>query len=285
MHTLTASTCIFVLLLVIVSPAPASEAAFHSTVTAPSSPVMPGDLLQPGDLLHIAVYENPDLTVDLRVPGEGMVQFPLVGRIAIQPGTSGEAFARMLQEQLEARFLNRALVTVTVKEYGIRRFYVMGGVARPGAFPLNPAMSATAMRAISEAGGLLADADRRNIMVMREDGRGASTALPVQVDGGQVADVTLLPNDLILVSQLERIYLTGQVKQPGSIPSNQANLTVARALSAAGGFAAYARMSQVQLLRAGQPVQAVDVVAILAGDAVDPVLIPGDMLHVPERRF
>lgn len=214
-----------------------------------------------------------------------MVQIPLLGRIAIPPGASGEDFARVLQERLEARFLNRALVTVTVKEYGSRRFYVMGGVVRPGAYPLLPALSATAVRAISEAGGLLTDANRRNIVVMRDDGRGGSVALPVQVDGHRPADVTLLPNDLILVSQLERIYLTGQVKLPGSIPSDRANLTVARALSAAGGFAAYARMSQVQLLRAGEPVRAVDVVAILAGEAVDPVLLPGDMLHVPERRF
>jgi polysaccharide export outer membrane protein len=283
MLQLTAACGILVLLLAVV-PAAAGETAIRS-VAAPEPAVPAGDLLQPGDLLHIAVYENPDLSVDVRVPGEGMVQFPLVGRIAIRPGTSGEAFARLLQERLEARFLNRALVTVTVKEYGVRRIYVMGGVARPGAFPLSPALSATAMRAISEAGGLLDDADRRNIMVMREDGRGASSALPVQIDGVQPADVVLLPNDLILVSRLERIYVTGQVKQPGSIPSNQANLTVVRALSAAGGFAAYARMSQVQLLRAGQPVRAVDVVAILAGDATDPLLLPGDMLHVPERRF
>jgi len=272
-------------LLLVGAAASASETATLVSAPAPAVAVAAGDLLQPGDLLHIAVYENPDLTVDVRVPSEGMVQIPLVGRIAILPGTSGEAFARLLQERLEAKFLNRALVTVTIKEYGVRRFYVMGGVAKPGAFPLNPALCATAMRAISEAGGLLNDADRRNIMVMREDGRGGSIALPVQVGGNQPADVALLPNDLILVSQLERIYLTGQVKLPGSIPSNQANLTVARALSAAGGFAAYARMSQVQLLRAGQPVRAVDVVAILAGDAVDPVLLPGDMLHVPERRF
>jgi polysaccharide export outer membrane protein len=214
-----------------------------------------------------------------------MVQFPLLGRIAILPGTSSETFARQLQDRLEATYLNRALVTVTVTEYGVRRCYVMGGVVRPGAFPLSPASSATAMRAISEAGGLLDDADRRNIVVMRDDGRGVSSAVLVRVDGAPPGDVTLLPNDLILVSRLERIYLTGQVKIPGSIPSNLAHLTVARALSAAGGFADYARMSQVQLLRSGQPVRAVDVVAIMAGEAVDPVLLPGDMLHVPERRF
>jgi polysaccharide export outer membrane protein len=277
------------IILALFCGASASEVATASPVIAPL-PVQPvtstaGDMLQTGDLLRITVYENPDLSVDVRVPGEGMVQFPLLGRIAILPGTSSETFARQLQDRLEATYLNRAMVTVTVKEYGVRRCYVMGGVVRPGAFPLSPAMSATSMRAISEAGGLLDDADRRNIVVMRDDGRGVSVALSVRVDGTPPGDVTLLPNDLILVSRLERIYLTGQVKIPGSIPSNLANLTVAHALSAVGGFAAYARMSQVQLLRSGQPVRAVDVVAIMAGEAIDPVLIPGDMLHVPERRF
>jgi len=276
---------VVIVLILLATPAPAQETARLSAMVEPLPARVAGDVLQPGDLLHITVYENPDLSIDVRVPGEGTVPFPLIGRIAILPATSSDALARLLQERLEAKYLNRALVTVTIKEYGIRRFYVMGGVARPGAFPLNPAMSATAMRAISEAGGLLDDADRRNIAVMREDGRGGSVVLPVQVDGEPPGDVALLPNDLIMVSRLERLYVTGQVKQPGSVPSNQANLTVARALSAAGGFAAYARISQVQLLRAGQPVQSIDVVAILAGDAADPVLRPGDMLHVPERRF
>ncbi len=238
-----------------------------------------------GDLLHIEVYENADLTSDVRVPGEGTVRFPLLGQITIPAGSSSDALARQLQDQLESRFLNRALVTVTVKEYAARRVYLMGGVVRPGALRLDPATPASAIRAIGEAGGLADDADLRRILVMREDGQGGSAILPVQIDGATPTDVALLPNDLILVARLGRIYVTGQVKQPGSVPSGQANLTVTRALSLVGGFDKYARMSQVQLLRAGQPVRVVDVVAILEGDGEDPVLAPGDMINVPERRF
>ncbi len=243
------------------------------------------DLLLPGDLLHVEVYENADLTSDIRVPVEGTVPFPLIGQIAVLPGTSCELFARQLQERLESRYLTRALVTVTVTEYGARRIYVMGGVAKPGALTLNAATPASAIRALGEAGGLSEDADRRSIVVVREDGRGGSTALPVQIDGAQPLDVALQPNDLVLVSRLDRIYVTGQVKLPGSVPSSRENLTVARAISLVGGFDKYARMSQVQLLRAGQPVRVVDVVAILAGDGEDPALLPGDMINVPERRF
>ncbi len=238
-----------------------------------------------GDLLHVEVYENADLTCELRVPGEGMVRFPLLGHIAIPVGINCDALARQLQSHLESRFLNRALVTVTVKEYAARRVYLMGGVARPGALRLDPSTPASAIRLISEAGGLVDDADRRRIMVMREVGNGGSIVLPVQMDGEQPIDVALLPNDLILVARLGRIYVSGQVKQPGSVPFGQLNLTVTRAISLVGGFDKYARMSQVRLLRAGQPAQVVDVVAILAGDGEDPVLAPGDMINVPERRF
>lgn len=259
-------------------------------LSAPPDPIVAPakastDPLLPGDLLHVEVYENADLTSDIRVPVEGTVPFPLIGQIAVLPGTSCELFARQLQERLESRYLTRALVTVTVTEYGARRIYVMGGVARPGALTLNATTPASAIRAIGEAGGLAEDADRRTIVVVREDGRGGSTAMPVQIDGAQPVDVALQPNDLVLVSRLDRIYVTGQVKLPGSVPSSQVNLTVARAISLVGGFDKYARMSQVQLLRAGQPVRVVDVVAILAGDGEDPALIPGDMINVPERRF
>lgn len=267
---------------------PVMPTASRSLTAMPATGAVTGrDVLLSGDLLHIEVYDNPDLTIDVRIPSEGRLQFPVLGQVDVLPGTTGDGLALQLQRQLEAKYLNRALVTVTVKEYGARRVYVMGGVAKPGAIPLNPDLTATAIRVISEAGGLVDDANLSSIVVMRENGRGGSSALPVRISpaGGQPTDVVLRPNDLILVSRLDRVYVTGQVRHPGSVACNQPNLTVARALSAVGGFDKYARPSAVQLLRPGQTVRVVDVEAILAGNGEDLLLKPGDMLNVPERRY
>jgi protein involved in polysaccharide export with SLBB domain len=55
----------------------------------------------------------------------------------------------------------------------------------------------------------------------------------------------------------------------------------------AGGFTRFARQGEVQLIRAGKPVLAVDVKAVLSGntDVQDPELGPGDTVFVPESRF
>ena len=113
-------------------------------------------------------------------------------------------------------------------------------------------------------------------------------AVVVGDNGNANKDVVLLPNDLVVVPRLDRIYIAGQVMKPGalSIPS-QETLTVSKAVSLAGGFDKYAREGEVQLLHAGEPVKAVNVEGILSGhrEFEDPVLRPGDTVYVPQRRF
>jgi len=251
-----------------------------------ASAAAPADFLTTGDLVHVEVYDNPDLTIDLRVPQDGAVQFPLVGGIDDINGMTCDELSAKFRALLEARFLNRALVTTTIKEMQPRRAFVMGAVAKPGAIELASDHSGTAIRALSEAGGLDDDADRRHIVVLR-DGANGPLALPVTIDAapGEGGDVVLRPNDLIMVARLDRIYVTGQVKQPGSVPSDPGKLTVTKAISLVGGFDRYARESKVQLLRPGAPIREIDITAVLKGQGEDPLLIPGDMINVPERRF
>ena len=246
----------------------------------------PSDILVTGDLVHVEVYDNPDLTIDLRVPQTGAVQFPLVGGIDGINGMTCDELSAKFRTLLEARFLKQALVTTTLKEMAPRNAFVMGEVAKPGAIELDSDHSGTAIRALSEAGGLGDDADRRHIMVLR-DGANGPTAIPVEIDAapGEGGDVVLRPNDLIMVARLDRIYVTGQVKQPGSVPSDPGKLTVTKAISLVGGFDRYARESKVQLLRPGAPIREIDITAVLKGQGEDPLLIPGDMINVPERRF
>ncbi len=244
------------------------------------------DHLMAGDLLQVQVYDNPDLACQVRVPVTGAVEFPLIGPLERIDLMTSEGLAGEISQRLERSFLNRAVVTVTVTQFGPRQGFVLGRVAHPGAYPLDPSQASSVARAISQAGGLLDDADSRNIVVLRTGANDEVTTVPVVLGtAATLADVPLRANDLIMVPGLERIYITGQVKQPGSIPSNAPNLTIARALSQVGGFDTYARTSSVELLRAGQPVTVIDVAAILSGKAPDLPLAPGDMVNVPERRY
>jgi polysaccharide export outer membrane protein len=273
-----------------VAPTPTVAPVGLVPVTGP----VPRDYtLYPGDLLKIEVFDHADLTTTLRVPANGMVGFPLIGEIKGLVGRSIDQLAGEISRRLLDGYIRQAVVTATVTEFSPRYAYVMGNVAKPSNIPLSPFGQLTAMQAIGQAGGFLEDANRAGAQVIRDDPAtpGAKLGLPLPVSDradSLTGDIELKPNDIIIVPRLDRVYIIGQVGKPGAVnlPSQEV-LTVSKAVSLAGGFAQYAKQSDVQLMRAGKRVQVVDVRAILTGDnkIPDPVLQPGDTVYVPESRF
>jgi polysaccharide export outer membrane protein len=92
-------------------------------------------------------------------------------------------------------------VTVIVAQMSSLRIYILGQVARGGAYPLVPDM--TAVQALSIAGGLTPFAKRKKIYVMRTE-NGETKMLPVNyqevVNGRQSQqNVLLKPGDTIVV--------------------------------------------------------------------------------------
>jgi polysaccharide export outer membrane protein len=260
-----------------------------TTATAPiSSKSNPGYRLYAGDVLHIQVFDNPDLETELRVPDSGNVTYPLIGEVKDLVGRTVEGLATELTKRLMDGFLRQAVVTITVKEYGKRTVTVMGSVGKPGNVELDPLRVTTAMQAIGDAGDFTEDANRVGSLVMRDNGR---IALPVPrgtKPADLAQDIVLQPGDIIIVPRLDRIFILGQVTKPGAIDlPSQEPLTVSKAVSLAGGFDKYAKQGHVQLIRSGQKVTDVDVAQILTGDTKieDPILQAGDTVYVPESRF
>ncbi len=266
------------------------------------------DILLPGDLISVEVYGQNDLSTTVRVPARGGVVFPLVGQVDGLVGVTAERLSIRLRELYERDYLQQAVVTVTIRERMKRRAFVMGSVARPSAIELASGVSVSALRAISECGGFLEEANRRAIEVVREDPASGEIAVLVMDSEGTLSavnpltsssvigsvtttlptDIGLRPNDLVIVPRLDRVYILGQVNRPGavSLPSSD-GLTLSKAISLASGFDRFARDGEVQLLRAGMPARTIDVGAILDGGdgGEDPVLKPGDTVYVPARRF
>ena len=50
-------------------------------------------VLGSGDVVHIVVYQNPDLTSDVRVSEAGSISFPLIGAVKVGGLTTGQAYA------------------------------------------------------------------------------------------------------------------------------------------------------------------------------------------------
>jgi polysaccharide biosynthesis/export protein len=78
----------------------------------------------------------------------------------------------------------------------------------------------------------------------------------------------------------QKIYVGGEVGQPGAIPLDS-DLSVASALIRAGGTKDTAELKDVVLVR-GTEHRTIDVSSILTRNAPDVALQPGDMIYVPK---
>ncbi len=163
---------------------------------APDRPVF---LLGPGDKLHISVWNESSLTLDVTVRPDGFISFPLVGDIPAG-GREVDELRQELAERLR-QYAPDSPVTVMLAELGSARVYVVGKVAKPGVFIMPGRVSV--MQALAQAGGLNPFADASGILVLR--GEGASrTAIRFNYDavsrGRNIEqDIVLAPGDTVVV--------------------------------------------------------------------------------------
>lgn len=88
----------------------------------------------------------------------------------------------------------------------------------------------------------------------------------------------------VSVSVTERyIFVGGEVVRPGRVVWSP-DLTVSKAVQAAGGFGLYAKETRVTLVRAGES-YVIDVTLAAKSPGEDPQLLPGDSLNVPKASF
>ncbi len=160
----------------------------------------PAYRISKGDVLKITVYEEPDLTKKLRVSGDGLIKFPLLGDVKIE-GLTIEEVADVIEWYLEKDYLVDAEVTVFIEEYA--KFNVLGEVKKPGTFELKGAL--TVVDAIALAGGFTDIAHPNGVRVVREE-KGKSRVIKVPIgsilkSGDKRHDVLLKEGDTIVVPE------------------------------------------------------------------------------------
>jgi polysaccharide export outer membrane protein len=284
-------------------PDPAAIPAFVPPPT-PGEPVVaiksapkPDPLLIPGDLLTITVFRQPDMTLEVRIPQDGRITFPLIGAVEAAGRTQAE-LEGVIRQRLEKDYIREASVTVTVKEYAKRRVYVVGGVAKPDGYEVAPDARITVLQLIAAAGGFTDRAYKEFVQIVRRHGRNEREVIRlslVEVEkliakGHAEADLELWPDDLLVIPSAVRVaYVLGAVNKPGNIDvPNDARVTVSMAVSQAGSYTKFASTGRVQVLRhtpSGEVKKiSVDLDAVLDGKLDQDVqLLPGDVVWVPER--
>jgi polysaccharide export outer membrane protein len=124
----------------------------------------PNYLIGAQDVLDINVWKEPDLSRAVPVRPDGKISLPLLNDVQAAGLTPSE-----LTAQIAAglnKFMTNPQVTVIVSQINSQRVYILGEVARPGAFALVPGM--TVLQALSDSGGLTTFAKPKKIYVMRE---------------------------------------------------------------------------------------------------------------------
>ena len=149
------------------------------------------------DELGISVWHEPELSQQVVVRPDGMITLPLVNDIKVAGLTMDELQA-LLVEKLKT-VVNDPQVTVTVKAVRSRKVFLVGNVAKQGAYPLAGHM--TVLELIAEAGGLGPFAKSNSIYVLRKE-NGKEVHLPFSYKkalSGKGANPELLPGDMVVV--------------------------------------------------------------------------------------
>jgi protein involved in polysaccharide export with SLBB domain len=166
----------------------------------------PSHVLVPGEFIQIKVFQEPDLDTAVRIPGNGYVNFPLIGEVALA-GQSVQQATRVIHDRLQARFLVNPQVSITVVEPIKRLFTVLGQVQRPGTYRFPEQQNLDLLPVIGIAGGYTRLADPGTIIVKRRiDG----SERVIRLDGKRLArgenvePFSMMSGDVITVG--ERLF-------------------------------------------------------------------------------
>jgi polysaccharide export outer membrane protein len=243
-------------------------------------------ILRPNDVVRLSVYEEPDLSVQVRILKTGQASFPLVGSVEIG-GLSVSAAATKIRDLYAKDYLVDPKLTLTVDEYATEFISVIGAVRSPGQIPMPVSGHLDLASAMATAGGLLETADANNIQLVRASGSTASYSMAaIQGEAGRVK---LGPGDRIIVSQSAFVgkscTVLGQVGRPGPIafPVN-GRLDLVNAIALAGGLTELANPKKVSINRRGRVI-IVDFKAISQRGDQPYLLQPDDVITVAERLF
>src|SRR5262249_49337801 len=137
-------------------------------VTAPPVSLAPRSAyrLTANDVVQVSVYQETDLDARVRIARDGSVTLPLLGDVKLGGKTVEEATG-FIRDRLKDGYLVNPQVTVTITEYGKRRFTILGRVQRPGTYEMPDEQTVTLLQAVAAAGGYAPSARDRAVTVNR----------------------------------------------------------------------------------------------------------------------
>ena len=236
--------------------------------------------LSAGDSIKVQVYQNPELSFEVRVSESGIVNYPLGGPIQLGGLTVGEAEQRIAKALQQGNILKAPQVSINVATVRGSQVAVLGQVQKPGRVPLET----TNMRVselLAAAGGVTKDGDDRVVVTGTRNGQPFRKEVDIQalMAGRSNDDVVVQPGDTLFVAKAPTFFLSGEAKTPGNYRVER-NMTVQQAIAAGGGITNRGSMSRIRITRT-QP----DGRQVTIDPRLTDVVQPGDVVVVRESIF
>jgi polysaccharide export outer membrane protein len=241
-------------------------------------------LIGAGDMVHVQVFDTPELEQHVRVTDLGELPLIMGGNVHVRHLTPAQAAHAVENALLEGKFMRHPKVAITVEEYATQKTSVLGEVRAPGAYAINTPRSVLDVLAL--AGGLTDLADR-NLVIERRDTKArvpyfVSNHADVALDSA----VEVNPGDSIIVPKAGVVYVLGDVARPGgyTMTNNDAQLTVLQLVARAGGTNHSAVPSHALLIHKKNNAyieEPLPLSAMQKGNRPDRALQPDDIVWVP----
>lgn len=247
-----------------------------STTSLPSS-VIANTPVGSGDILRITVFGQPDLSAEIGINDQGIINLPLIGPMKVSGLQTSVIAKKIEQAYKDGKFLVNPEVSVEAVQIRSQLVSILGDVYQPGRYPIPGHLSL--LELLATAGGLQPSAAPYAI-VLRKNNDDPDKSSEIRIPLSDPAsgnfspkDLALQNGDVIYVERKKLFYIHGEVNRPGEYPI-EPEMNVMRAISIGGGMNQRASTWRISIYRTvngkqqfisaklNTPVQAGDVIDI-----------------------
>jgi polysaccharide export outer membrane protein len=234
-----------------------------------------------GDLIHVQVFQNPDLSMDTRLSENGVITLPLIGAVELD-GLSVSAAETKISGALKGGgFLQNPQVTISLVQVRNNQISVLGQVAKPGRFPLEAAGTRVSDM-LANAGGVIPGGDDLAILSGTRDGKAFRDLIDIPaifLQGSASKDPVLQGGDTIYVQRAAVFYIYGEAQRPGAYRIER-DMTVMQAIALGGGPTNRGSESRLRLHRKAADGHVRQIEPLLTD-----TVMPDDVLYIKESIF
>ncbi len=167
--------------------------------------IPPNYVIGPDDVLSVVFWRDQDMTRDVVVRPDGKISLPVVNDLQAA-GLTPDQLRDSVTKASSRLYTDEPTVSIVVKAINSRKVFIMGGIGKPGAYPLMDTLTVAQLIAI--AGGLSEYADKKNISIVSQDKKSDGTPWRYKFNYSEFLkginlkqNIELKPGDTVIVPQ------------------------------------------------------------------------------------